>query len=144
MKTNEAFALRITNGDQKGRYYMGIKNNRVQTAWSVAGAMYSSREEAFKEEIERLKKRGKSVEIICMTESVDSSILANLQELTACDYREIELAIFEISGIYHKEGSDICNEQRNLKAALPALEKARRLKAFAEFCKQMRERGAAL
>ena len=143
MKTNEAFALRITNGPAKGRYFAGIKNNRVQTAWSVAAGKKTLRSTGFDADIEALKKRGKKAEVICLTESVDSSILANLQELTAEDYQEIEQLIFNIGHRYFLLGNEICLKRGELKEALPALEKARRLKAFAEFCKQMRERGAA-
>lgn len=144
MKRNELSVLRFTSGQQEGRYFCEIKKNRVLTAWTAAGAKHSHMEDGFKADIEQLNKRGKQVEVVRLTENLDASILANLQELIADDYQEIEVAILELSGIYHKEGSDICTEQGNLKAALPALEKGRRLKAFAEFCKQMRERGEAL
>ncbi|WP_345853996.1 hypothetical protein [Shewanella algae] len=54
---NQTYALRITNRKAKGRYFHAI-NNRVQTAWSLAGACLFLGGENIEKQQQKLAARG--------------------------------------------------------------------------------------
>ncbi|WP_345888491.1 hypothetical protein [Shewanella algae] len=81
---NQTYALRITNRKSKGRYFHAINNNRVQTAWSLAGACLFLGGENIEKQQQKLAARGYHTEMVPVGEIkthevIESAAISALQ-----------------------------------------------------------------